>query len=61
MKLMSNWKILLRKLRNKLIELENFIQLYVQVDLITGELKLLMQKAVLFRTSLAEYRNTAKS
>ncbi|CAG2230956.1 unnamed protein product [Mytilus edulis] len=41
----------------QIIDLENYIQKYVQLDLITGELKLLMQKAMFYLEHLGSQLN----
>ncbi|CAC5412411.1 unnamed protein product [Mytilus coruscus] len=41
----------------QIIDLENYIQQYVQLDLITGELKLLMQKAMFYLEHLGSKLN----
>ncbi|CAC5398014.1 unnamed protein product [Mytilus coruscus] len=41
----------------QIIDLENYIQQYVQLDLITGELKLLMQKAMFYLEHLGSQLN----
>ncbi|CAC5412556.1 unnamed protein product [Mytilus coruscus] len=41
----------------QIVDLENYIQQYVQLDLITGELKLLMQKAMFYLEHLGSQLN----
>jgi len=46
-----------QEIEKQVIELGNFVQLYVQLDLITGELKLLIQKAMSYLGHLSSQLN----
>jgi len=46
-----------QEIERQIVELGNFVQLYVQLDLITGELKLLIQKAMTYLEHLSSQLN----